>query len=201
MSETSQSVRSIFSRLAQQAPIRLIPFSVISEQDSNKRVSSLLQEFAIETRELSVSSRQQVRSIEFRSTQLDTSSETPSSVMPLHLPSPIFVKCLQLAPMICRLVTETWDPSSFNVRKPFVKPPNLDKKSGVRSYIVKFHYFTNRGKKNDTTLKVRTQTWSQLTRKQSPALSFWRDLCPSITETKPDEVILWERKTSISWSS
>lgn len=131
-------MRSASFRSEQQVPIWSRPFSVINEQDSNRRHSSLLQWSAIATRALSVTEWQHVRSTVLNSGQHVTSSEMQSSVTPLHLPSPISSKFLQWMPMIRRLAAETWKPSIFNTFKVPLITLNLERKSGTSSYNNKF---------------------------------------------------------------
>lgn len=107
VSVIGQSVRSISSRLGQPVPIYSRPLSVIKLQDSNRRQTSFLLCSPMAIRALSVSMRQQVRSIDIKLTQPAASSEIPSSVTHLHLLSPISDKFLQLTPIILRLEAET----------------------------------------------------------------------------------------------
>ena len=128
-----QSVRSISLRSGQQEPIWSRPFSVIREQDSNRRHSSFLQWSDIADRALSVRRSQHVRSIVLRSLQLDTSSQMPSSFTPWHLLRLISINFLQLRPITWRLEAVTWNPSSFKVFKVVFKTLSFETKSGARS--------------------------------------------------------------------
>jgi len=112
-----QSVRSISLRWEQRVVIRSSPFSLIKGQDSSWRHSIFLQFSAIAARASFVRRWQHVTSIVLKSQQWATSETIPSSVMPLHLLSPISTKFLQVEPIAWRFEAKISRPSSLKTVK------------------------------------------------------------------------------------